>query len=356
MSISSKGKNLVFIISQPRAGSTLLQRMLACNSEIYTMGESWLMLHPLYFISSQEFDAKYDSQLARGVIFDFIENLPNGERDFIHGIRIMYSNLYNKMLKQSGKSIFLDKTPRYYLIITELQRTFPEASIIVLFRNPLAVLCSILKTWIKGSWLLLYRNKFDLIDAPALLVNGMNALGDKAIIVRFEDLVSNPRAELKRICERLNIGFTNSMINYGTKNLPHWKYGDQNGIYKYGSPSLGPRGKWKRDILDSQIWRLANDYLSILGPEVINGMGYDFDNLQGIINRNKPSWMKIRFSFGLEWLTEKHVQKRGNKERALVWIISHWKKCGIVRTFFYLIARLLNLLNIKLSGNEGEKN
>ena len=42
------GENLIFIISQPRSGSTLLQRMLSGNKDIKASAETWLMLHPLY--------------------------------------------------------------------------------------------------------------------------------------------------------------------------------------------------------------------------------------------------------------------------------------------------------------------
>ena len=52
MSDEYLGENLIFIISQPRSGSTLLQRMLSGNKDIKTSAETWLMLHPLYAVRS----------------------------------------------------------------------------------------------------------------------------------------------------------------------------------------------------------------------------------------------------------------------------------------------------------------
>ena len=43
-----KGHDLIFIISQPRSGSTLLQRVLAGHPDVATSAETWLMLHPVY--------------------------------------------------------------------------------------------------------------------------------------------------------------------------------------------------------------------------------------------------------------------------------------------------------------------
>ena len=40
-------KNLIFIISPPRSGSTLLQRILNNSSEIETTSEPWFLLHYL---------------------------------------------------------------------------------------------------------------------------------------------------------------------------------------------------------------------------------------------------------------------------------------------------------------------
>ena len=39
------GHDLIFVISQPRSGSTLLQRLLSGHSWIQTSAETWLMLH-----------------------------------------------------------------------------------------------------------------------------------------------------------------------------------------------------------------------------------------------------------------------------------------------------------------------
>ena len=53
------GHDLIFLISQPRSGSTLLQRMLAGHSWIQTSAETWLMLHPAYGLRHQGIQTDY---------------------------------------------------------------------------------------------------------------------------------------------------------------------------------------------------------------------------------------------------------------------------------------------------------
>ena len=68
--------NYIFLISQPRAGSTLLQRMLHEHSKIATVGEPWFLLPAL----KDDFELKvgrkanYDKKLANLAIKEFISN------------------------------------------------------------------------------------------------------------------------------------------------------------------------------------------------------------------------------------------------------------------------------------------
>lgn len=55
----------MFLISQPRAGSTLLQRILGSHPDIHTVSEPWLMLQPLYALRPDGYRAEYNEHLAR---------------------------------------------------------------------------------------------------------------------------------------------------------------------------------------------------------------------------------------------------------------------------------------------------
>ena len=52
----------------------------------------------------------------------------------------------------TSATYFLDKTPPYAHFLPELAQTFPEAKFIALWRNPLAVVASIVETFCDGRW------------------------------------------------------------------------------------------------------------------------------------------------------------------------------------------------------------
>ena len=71
---------LLFLISPPRSGSTMLQRMLASHSQIHTHPEPHLLtpLHYLGYYATVD-AAPYDHVNAARALREFTEELPGGE-------------------------------------------------------------------------------------------------------------------------------------------------------------------------------------------------------------------------------------------------------------------------------------
>ncbi len=302
-------KNLIFLISQPRAGSTLLQRILGAHPDVHTVSEPWLMLHPLYALRPDGYKAEYEEKLASTALQDFIKTLPSGDDDYVEGLRRMYGYLYTRALKDSGKRHFLDKTPRYYFIVSELYRVFPEAHYIILLRNPLAVLSSILNSWIRKNWFSLYRFKHDFVDAPRFLLDAIKLLGNRCVVVHYEQLVGDPDKEVHRICDKLGIEFVPEMVEYGRQKLSRFNLGDDEEIYRHKRPSSEKIDKWTQSLDDPQVWLLIHDYLNLLGRETIEQMGYSYEELLGKIEAYQPKQSDLRFRVPLELLIKKPEER-----------------------------------------------
>lgn len=310
-----KGKNLIFLISQPRAGSTLTQRMLGSHSEIHTVSEPWLMLHPFYALRSEGYEVEYNTQWARDAVQGFINDIPEGEEAYFNGLRRMYSYLYSCATLPSGKRYFLDKTPRYYFIISELYKTFPEAYYIILLRNPLAVLCSMINTWTQDDWFKLHLYKHDLLEAPVRLINSINLLKNNCIVLHYEWLLLNPEWETSKICSWLGVDFLPEMINYGSvKDSPAWKYGDQNKVYQQTKPDPLNLDRWVLDLEKPQIWRLANDYLEFLGAQQFIQLGYSYEEMRDLLDSKRPQWLDLWNTIPLDILLENPEERESWKE------------------------------------------
>ncbi|MCB0170542.1 MAG: sulfotransferase [Anaerolineae bacterium] len=277
------GESLIFIISQPRAGSTLLQYILAGHHSIHTSTEPWLMLHPIYALRKNGFNAEYNSDWAQIGLQDFLEFQLGGDETYYQALRAFSKILYQNVLDKSGKYFFLDKTPRYYLIIPELYRLFPEAKFIILLRNPLAVLHSMITTWIKTDWYLLANFAIDLLVAPNCLIEASKTLANNTAVISYESLVTEPENTIKKLVHQLNIQTEtldySQMLNYGNKNLKG-RFGDPIGVKKHTAPVTNSLDSWKTLADNPQTRHFAITYLEELGAETIENLGYSYKELK----------------------------------------------------------------------------
>jgi len=283
------GENLIFIISQPRSGSTLLQRVLAGHPDVLTSAETWLMLHPVYTHKVADIQSIYNSEWASVGVSEFIENYTDGNEEYDNALRIWAKTIYESALRKGKKEIFLDKTPRYFFIIPELYRLFPKAKFVFLLRNPMAVLSSEIHTYVKGNWPFISQIAPDLIDAPKLILEGMDLLGDDAIVIHYEEFVNNPEEYISGLCSQLDIEFNVSMLDYSKTEAPKGKLNDPVGIHQHTRPSNKGVDKWKNMKNDPQERHFAISYLRSLGKETVERYGYSFDEIEGIFSADESS-------------------------------------------------------------------
>ncbi len=273
--MSYRGDNLIFIISQPKAGSTLLQRIVAGHPDIQTSAETWLMLHPVYGLRKTGIETRYNANWAATGVREFLDHYADGEETYREGVRRFAETIYGSVLEKHGKRLFLDKTPRYTMIVDELYELFPAAKYILLIRNPLAVLKSELHTYVKGDWPMLSQFKPDLLDAPGRLVAARSKLGDAALEVRYEDLVTSPESTVRPLCEFLGIEFDSGLLDYSDTPAPKGRMNDPVGIHRHTAPSPGSLDKWKELGADRQLRHFALQYLAAIGDETVTALGYD---------------------------------------------------------------------------------
>ena len=287
--MNNAGHNLIFLISQPRAGSTLTQRILGAHPLIHTQSEPWILLHPLHAMKPANLISCYNSDIYNLGLNDFIVNMPGGMNRYKETIASAFGSFYEAILEQKEKRFFLDKTPRYYHILDELSEFYPEAKFIFLWRNPVAVLSSIINSWSKENWYTLSDYKYDLLDAPALMLSGQEKLRDNALIIKYEDLLIDPKNQMESICKYIGIPFENGMLQYGNEQSLKYKFGDKGNAFEKSLPDLLHAEQWKNGLENPQTWRVMNDYLGNLGNSVVTKMGYSFEQILRTLKENKPN-------------------------------------------------------------------
>src|SRR5262249_39824570 len=131
-----------------------------------------------------------------------------------------------------------------------------------------------LETWVKQDWPVLRWYQADLLQAPRLITEAIRQFGDAASVVRYEELVSHPAAKVQDLCERLEVSFNPEMLEYGNKPKPKGSMGDQVGIVQHSRPVTESLEKWLKVLADPQGNFLAQNYLTALGPALLEQLGY----------------------------------------------------------------------------------
>ncbi len=283
-------KNLIFLISLPRSGSTLTQKIISAHKDVYTRSEHWIMINPLYALKNEGTKAEYNKKWEYGATQDFISHLPGGGKNrYSEHLRNMYLSMYNDYLTENTKTYFLDKAPRYYLIINELQEVFPNAKFILLVRNPLGVLSSIISTWTKSDWYKVKNFRVDLTKGVDIITDELLDKRDNIFIMRYEEMLADPSRIFQKCFDYLNLDFSESYIrNYAKSTEEKWLRGDQKGIYEKNGIDTSNSLKWIEHLNDPQHWRVLYDYLQTIGREKFNAIGYDFDDYEQLLMDHMP--------------------------------------------------------------------
>lgn len=275
--------NPLFILSLPRSGSTLLQRILASHKDIATTSEPWLLLPLFYTLREEGVYSEYAHRSMVIAIEDFYNEMPGGREDYLLEIRKFAQSLYAKASNSDAK-YFLDKTPRYALIVKEIMEAFPEAKFIFLWRNPLAVIASIMETWAEGQWNL-HKYKVDLFSGLENLTRAFANKNNAVCSIRYEDLIDDPKKQGRRIFDYLELNFDPCILSQFGDITFTGRMGDPMAAQYNNTLSCEPLMKWKRTLQNPirKVW--CERYLKWIGKNRLAIMGYDLENLLSDLNK-----------------------------------------------------------------------
>jgi len=278
----------LFIFSLPRSGSTLVQRILAASGQIATGAEPWILLPFLYTMKSNGIASEYWHSRTREAAADFYGGFPNGARDYTDELRHFILSLYEKYTTSESR-YFLDKTPRYHLICREITELFPEARFIMLWRNPLAVVSSILHSWCDGKWKINTYN-IDIYNGLENLLTAYAENRSRFYTMQYERLVMNPSSESRRLFEYLELGYSDQVLQHFQSIRFQGRMGDKLGAKKYNNVNDSSLNQWRYAFANPFRRYWAENYLKWIGTERVELMGYDYGNLLSIIqNQANPA-------------------------------------------------------------------
>lgn len=260
----------VFILGNPRSGTSLFRLMLNAHPQIISPPECGF-LH-WWHANYKDWNHTYNT-LSQ--VNEFVHDLKSSKKiedwnlDFVKlKQKIIEQNpknyaelseiVYLMFAEQKGKKpiIIADKNNYYINHLNDLNEIWPTAKYILLVRDGRDVACSYLNieklvtdspykpklsneiSTIAKEWV---TNNSNIID----FINSFDS--ERGIIVRYEDVVTSPEFYLSKVCSFLGVDFNDEMLTYYIKNASQqdepsstldWKMKtlekpDENNIGKY---------------------------------------------------------------------------------------------------------------------------
>lgn len=301
---------VAFILSMPRSGSTLLQRILTGSPDIASAPEPWLAVQTLSPYAVGGVFSFADNRITTYAAENFFNSHPSASRqDLLRGIGQAIEHVYGAYA--GPERLFVDKTPRNALVMRELSTAFPTSPFIVLTRNPLAAAASIATAWGRGLWIA-NRHRVDLIGIPRELARAITSPKfhpGGVWILSYEDLTADPSREINALCDWLGVEPPDLSVD-----LPEalaGPVGDPTGQERWRHVESGRASEWKGAYARGFRRRWAARYLEQLGPDVMAALGYE-STVPGptTIGRERlPNWVADRAASAI-WRASWHLDPR----------------------------------------------
>jgi len=248
----------IFIVGLSRTGTTLTRKILNCADEVGIGGESQFFgdRRRLGLERRNGYRAEFanagDLRTDDGAvkIVDYIFQVKKNNfwgkiarganrEQFLHDV--LASDRSERALLDiamgfyaNGKPVRGEKTPAHIFAVPALLEWYPQAKIIHTFRDPRAVYMSNKKKYEKRSLPALsvllrkMRGGFEFYSSFDVMLNWQRVIRlhrryEKLYeghywLSRYEDLITEPEASLRRLCDFLEIGFTDSMLEQSVLN------------------------------------------------------------------------------------------------------------------------------------------
>jgi len=300
--------NLIFLISLPRSGSSLLQQLIVKSPDVSSTPEPWIMLQLISIYKDFKIDEIYSPATAVLAVNEFISNSNLGIGYLKEKIKEIAFAYYNSHSEGNAK-FFLDKTPRYYHIIDELEELFPNSKKIILLRNPAAVFISMYTTFFNNNLKNLLKSKshlFDLFEGPKLISNSIEKYSNNKnfFFLKYEDLTEKKDNILTDLYDFLSLSAQNLNFNYSvSEKFQKSILGDPK--VKQKSQIENNSLKWIEKINNFQTKKILEEYINIIDEKTLKTLGYNKNETLKLINSIKITKSKF---FPLEYFIDEYYK------------------------------------------------
>ena len=321
---SSRLPGIIFILSSPRSGSTLLRVMLAGHSSLFSPPE----LHLLPFDTMQERQEQLNSSyLGEGLQKAFMEikNLEaTASQTLIQDLEsqnLPIQQVYGMLQENIAPRLLVDKSPSYAINRAILERgeaIFANSKYIHLVRHPYSVIESFVRMRMQKLAGLGDENPYQLGEQVWTKTN-QNILdflsgleSERHHQIRYEELVKEPKQVLSQLCDFLQISFEPELLQpYQGERMTEGVHQQSLSIsdpnfLKYNTIERSLADKWQKIQLPHQ--------LAAETQQLASQLNYELPNL-GKTSPQQPQPTQVAATLSTEQprMEEKFLEFGGNQ-------------------------------------------
>ncbi|SHK31024.1 Tetratricopeptide (TPR) repeat [Shimia gijangensis] len=203
--ISSSPVTPIFVVGMPRSGSTLIEQVIASHSKVHGAGEIGLMTAIMDTVLNEATNKAATREISKDTLIE-VRNTYLGEMSKISGprTRVIDKNLLNF---------------RYLGLIFA---AFPEARVVHIQRNPMAVCWSIYRHNFAGSLMSFAYDLNDIAEFYNCYENLMqfwrSRFPNRFLDLRYETFTQDQEGETRRLLEYCGLDFEEACLNFQSTN------------------------------------------------------------------------------------------------------------------------------------------
>jgi tetratricopeptide (TPR) repeat protein len=209
-SLSKNNEKIIFILGMPRSGTSLVEQIVSSHSQVFGGGELPILSNivrknffPDETNSIEEFNEKINDEIL-------INQLKEDYLKYINNFKF-------------NEKFISDKSPLNFRWIGFIKLIFPNSKIIHCTRDPKNNCLSMFKNLFEGGLGFTYDQK-DLVKYYKTYLELMSfwklSFDSTILDVKYEDLISNSKEEIKRIIDFCNLEWEEQCLEFHKNKTP----------------------------------------------------------------------------------------------------------------------------------------
>jgi tetratricopeptide (TPR) repeat protein len=203
-SVGNASASPIFVLGQPRTGTTLVERIISSHSAVHSAGELQQFGLALRRLSKYQDPKRFSSGLFAAALKLKPEAIGN-----------LYLDTTRKM--QGTTAHFVDKLPQNYLFLPLILKALPNAKIVHLTRDPRDAVFASFKQLFADA----YLHSYELGEAARhharywhLMNTWRERFGERFIDVSYEETARNPSLNARRLIEFLDLPWQDACLDF----------------------------------------------------------------------------------------------------------------------------------------------